>query len=106
MKDKASFTYFADRYGLKDFAASYEGTSEAAPAPSQYAVLIDQVKRERVRVVFGEVGYSSKLMQQLASDTGTRFIDGLRVTALGTAPASTYADMMRENTRIIVSNLR
>jgi ABC-type Zn uptake system ZnuABC Zn-binding protein ZnuA len=106
MKDHASFPYYADRYGLLDFAASYEGTAEAAPTPSQYVTLINQVRQFNISVVFGEEGYSSRLMQQLANDTGIRFVSGLRAATLGTAEeTNTYLEMMRHNTRLLVEHL-
>ncbi len=107
MKDHASFPYYADRYGLIDYAASYEGTEEVQPSASQYATLIEQVRRFNVKVLFGEEGYSSKLMQQLAADTGARFVPGLHAGTLGsTDKTNSYVKMMRWNTRLIVENLR
>jgi ABC-type Zn uptake system ZnuABC Zn-binding protein ZnuA len=107
MKDHASFPYYADRYGLVDYAASYEGTEEVQPSASQYAALIEQVRKFRVKVLFGEEGYSSKLLQQLAADTGARFVPGLHAGTLGsTEETDSYIKMMRRNTCLIVENLR
>ena len=106
LTDHASFPYFADRYGLKSFAASYEGTAEATPSPSQYAYLIDQVKQWGVTTAFGEEGLSPKLLQQLARDTGVRFVPGLRTSTLDAASGvGTYIEMMHRNTTVIVGAL-
>jgi len=106
LTDHASFPYFAERYGIESFAASYEGTAEAGPSPSQYAFLIGQVKSWGVPVAFGEEGLNPKLLQQLARDTGIKFVPGLRTAMLdGTGGAGTYIDMMKRNTSIIVGAL-
>ena len=106
LTDHASFPYFAERYGIGSFAASYEGTAEAAPSPSQYAFLIGQVKGWGVPIAFGEEGLNPKLLQQLARDTGIRFVPGLRTSTLDAgAGAGTYIDMMKRNTTIIVGAL-
>ncbi len=106
MTDQASFPYFADRYGFRAFAASYEGTAETTPSPSQYAYLLEQVKQWGVVAAFGEEGGSPKLLQQLARDTGIRFVPGLRSSTLDPAKgAASYIEMMRGNTRVIVEAL-
>lgn len=107
MKDHGSFPYYADRYGLLALAASYEGTQEVAPSASQYVTLIEEVRRYEIRVLFGEEGYNPKLLEQLARDTGTRFIPGLRAATLGTTDeANSYIAMMRANTCLIVESLQ
>lgn len=106
LTDQASFPYFAERYGLASYAASYEGTSETTPSPSQYAYLIEQVKQWRVPVAFGEEGTSAKLIQQLARDTGIRYVPGLRTSTFDAGSGvDSYIAMMRRNTEIIVQAL-
>jgi ABC-type Zn uptake system ZnuABC Zn-binding protein ZnuA len=107
MKDHDAFPYYAARYGLANFAASYEGTAEVAPSPSQYATLIGQVEKFKIAALFGEVGFGSKLLQQLAQDTGARYVPGLHAATLGTTEETdSYVKMMRWNTRLIVENLQ
>lgn len=107
MKDHDSFPYYAARYGLANFAASYEGTAEVAPAPAQYATLIGQVQKFKIIVLFGEAGFSGKLLQQLAADTGARYVPGLHAHTLGTTQETdSYIAMMRWNTRLIVEALQ
>lgn len=107
MQDHASLTYYGDRYGLLAFAASYEGTSEAAPSASQYANLLGQVRQYQIATLLGEEGYSPRLLEQLARDTGARLVPGLRAATLGTTEESdSYLELMRANTRLIVESLR
>lgn len=107
MKDHDSFPYYAARYGLANFAASYEGTEEAAPSASQYAALIRQVQRYQITVLFGEEGFSSKLLGQLAQDTGVRYVPGLYAATLGmTDQTDSYLEMMQWNTRLISEHLQ
>jgi manganese/iron transport system substrate-binding protein len=107
MKDQDSFIYYAERYGFQNYAASYEGTQEAAPSASQYAALIDEVKKNRITVMFGEEGFGSKLLGQLAQDTGARLVPGLYAATIGTTEhTDTYLSMMRWNTQRIVEHLQ
>lgn len=107
MKDHDSFPYYAARYGLLSFAASYEGTAEAAPSPAQYATLIGQVQKFKIAVLFGEVGFSGKLLQQLVGDTGARYVPDLYANTLGTTEETdSYVEMMRWNTRLIAEALQ
>lgn len=106
LTDQATFLYFAERYGLQAYAASYEGTAEAAPSPSQYAYLIGQVKTWGVPAAFSEVGLNPKLLQQLSRDTGVKFVPGLRTSTLDASTGSgTYLDLMKRNTQVIVGAL-
>lgn len=107
LKDHDSFLYYAARYGFVSLAASYEGTKEATPSAAHYAALLRQVRQFKAPVAFGEEGFSSKLLQQLASDTGIRFVPGLYAVTLGTtAETDSYLKMMRWNTRLIVEHLQ
>jgi ABC-type Zn uptake system ZnuABC Zn-binding protein ZnuA len=107
MKDHDSFPYYAERYGFASWAASYEGTQEAAPSASQYATLIGQVHKFGITVVFGEEGFSSKLLHQLVQDTGIRYVSGLHAATVGTTDETdSYVDVMRWNTRLIVEQLQ
>lgn len=107
LQDHASLVYYANRYDLLVLAASYEGTSEVGPSASQYATLIRQLGQYNITVLLGEVGYSPRLLEQLARDTTARLVPGLRVSTLGTTEETdSYIELMRANTRLIVDNLR
>lgn len=105
--DYNAFPYFAERYGLRAIAASYEGTAEVQPSPSQYAALVRQVSSLKVGVLFGVEGFSGRLLQQVARDTGARYVPGLHAATLGSTPdTDSYVGLMRANARLLVENLR
>jgi manganese/iron transport system substrate-binding protein len=101
-----SFPYYCDRYGLEDLAVvSIDPESE--PSAADYAELVRLVRRDNVRAIFGEAGFSARTVQQLAADTGATFAPSLYSDTLGSTPdTDTYVKIMRWNTRTIVDNLK
>ncbi len=102
-----SWPYFAKRYGFTVIGA-VQPSSFAEPSPREVARLIDQLNRERVPAVFGSEVFPSPVLQQIAREAETRFIDSLRDDDLpgeaGEAVHS-YTGMMLSNIRTIVTAL-
>lgn len=102
-----SWPYFAKRYGFTVIGA-VQPSSFAEPSPREVARLIDQLNRERVPAVFGSEVFPSPVLQQIAREAETRFIDSLRDDDLpgesGEAVHS-YTGMMLANIRTIVTAL-
>lgn len=101
-----AWPYYANRYGLT-ILRSVIHTGEAEPAPQDYANLVHQIKQEKVRAIFGEAGFNPKLVQQLAQDTGVKYVGNLYDDTLGNTPDSnSYLAMMRTDTEAIVAALK
>jgi len=98
--------YFDRRYGIKDVGA-IEPSPGREPSPAYFAHIIELARADRVRAVFGEPQYSSKLAAALQSGAGiTKFVN-LYDDTLGTGPdVATYEDMMRYDVNAIVTALR
>ncbi len=104
-----SFGYFADRYGLTMLGAVIPATTSGAEtSASDFAALIQLLRREEVSVVFGSTTEPTTLAAALAEELGqeVRVIE-LYTGSLGAAGsgADTYLGMMRTNARLIVENL-
>jgi ABC-type Zn uptake system ZnuABC Zn-binding protein ZnuA len=104
-----SLGYFSDRYGFNIVGAIIPSVSpEASSSAQQIAHLIDQIKATHAPAIFLEAGANPQLADQIAKETGVKVITDLYTHFL-TAPggsAPTYIDMMKYNTRIIVSALK
>ena len=72
-----SFPYFAREYGWTIIGA-IQPSDFADPTPSEVARLIDQIKAEHVPAIFGSEVFSSPVLQQIAAETGARYVDKLR----------------------------
>ncbi|MEA3277787.1 MAG: zinc ABC transporter substrate-binding protein [Pseudomonadota bacterium] len=83
--------YFADTYGLTQVPIETEGKE---PGPRTLAALIEQAKREGVKVVFVQPQFDEKSAQQVARAIGGRveFIDPL---------SPDYVQNLRRVTRLI-----
>jgi manganese/iron transport system substrate-binding protein len=101
-----AWTYYAKQYGLA-FVQPLLHTGEAEPSAKDYADLIELIHAQNIHAVFSEAGFNPKLAQQLASETGVKFVDTLHDDTLGNTPESnSYIAMMKSNTNAIVSALK
>ncbi|MDI9408407.1 MAG: zinc ABC transporter substrate-binding protein [Candidatus Pacebacteria bacterium] len=93
-----AFGYFAVTYGIEFLAP--EGTASQSEASARRLVgLIEQIKRERIRVIFIETISDPRLIEQIARETGARvglplYSDSLSAES---GPAGDYLAMMRYN---------
>ncbi len=102
-----SFAYFAPRYGFEVIGA-IQPSDFSEPSAAEVAAIIDQIKQEKVPAIFGSEVYPSPVLQQIANETGARYITDLRDDALPGDPGSpehTYVGMMVFNVETIVSAL-
>jgi zinc/manganese transport system substrate-binding protein len=102
-----AFTYYGRAYDI-EFLAAHGVGGAAQPSAKGIAQLIRQIKREQVKAIFVENISAQRSMDQIARETGAVVGGTLYSDALSEAsgPASTYADMMRHNTRLISGALR
>lgn len=72
-----SFPYFAREYGWKVIGA-IQPSDFSEPTPREVARLIDQIERLKVPAIFGSEVFPSPVLQQIAKETGARYVDELR----------------------------
>ena len=102
-----SWPYFARRYGFQIIGA-VQPSDFSDPSPREVKRLIDQIREEKVPAVFGSEVFPSPVLEQIAREGKTRYIDKLRDDELpgkaGDARHS-YIGMMLENLSIMFEAL-
>ncbi|MGH2588362.1 MAG: metal ABC transporter substrate-binding protein, partial [Dehalococcoidia bacterium] len=99
-----SWAYWARQYGWQVIGA-VQPSDFKEPRPQDVAAVIDQIKEERVPAVFGSEVFPSKVLKQIASETGAEYIDKLSDDAPPGRPGDTdhtYIGMMLYNMRIML----
>jgi len=102
-----SFAYFAPRYGMTVIRA-LQPSDFGEPSAREVARLIDQLRELRVPAMFGSRVFPSPVLERVARDSGTRYVDELRDDDLPGAPGDpdhSYIGMMRANVRLITEAL-
>ena len=72
-----AYAYFAADYDWRVIGAIQVSDVEE-PTPREVADLIDQIRAEQVPAIFGSEVFPSPVLEQIARETGTTYIDDLR----------------------------
>ena len=98
--------YFGRDYGLT-FLAPQGLSTESEASAKEVAGLIKQIRKEGIKAVFVENIADSRLIEQIANETGANIGGKLYSDALSGSdgPASTYLKMLRHNSATLVSAL-
>ncbi len=102
-----AYAYFAKTYGWTVIGAVQPSNFED-PQPKEIARLVDQIRAEQVPVIFGSEVFPSKVLEQIAAETGARYEDTLRDDDLPGAPGDpehSWLGLMRYNYRTMISGL-
>jgi manganese/iron transport system substrate-binding protein len=102
-----SWAYWAREYGFTVIGA-VQASDFSDPSPQEVAALINQVKAEHVPAVFGSEVFPSPVLEQIARESGARFVDALRddePPGAQTAPEHTYLGMLQKDMQIMVEAL-
>ncbi len=94
-----SFPYFARDFGWKVIGA-IQPSDFSEPSPREVAALIDQVKTEKVRAIFGSEVFPSPVLEQIGREAGVTYVDTLRDDDLPGAPGDaehSYLGLMRQD---------
>jgi len=102
-----AFRYFASAYGVRVLPTQGLGT-ESEPSAADIARVITSIRAAGVRALFLENITDSRLLEQIASETGavlggTLFSDSLSPKG---GPADSYIAMMRHNASAIAAALQ
>jgi ABC-type Zn uptake system ZnuABC Zn-binding protein ZnuA len=92
-----SFPYFAREYGWKVIGA-IQPTDFSEPSPRDVAQLIDQIRSEDVKAIFGSEVFPSAVLEQISKETGAAYVDDLRDDDLPGDPGDaehSYLSLMR-----------
>jgi len=102
-----SWPYFARRYGFQVIGAA-QPSDFSDPSPREVARLIEQIRKEKVPALFGSEVFPSPVLEQIARETKSRYIDKLRDDELPGKPGQaqhSYIGMMLENLTIMFEAL-
>jgi ABC-type Zn uptake system ZnuABC Zn-binding protein ZnuA len=102
-----AYAYFGRDYGWKIIGAVQPSNFED-PTPKEIVALIEQIKAEKVPVIFGSEVFPSKVLEEIAKDSGARYEDTLRDDDLPGKPGQpdhSWVGLMRYDYRTMVSAL-
>lgn len=101
-----AFGYFGAAYGV-EFIAPTGVSTEAEASAADIAKIIDQIRHDHITAVFVENISDTRLVDQIASETGAVIGGALFSDALSgpDGPAPTYLDMFRWNTEQLTKAL-
>ena len=102
-----SWAYFALTYGMEVIGA-IQPSHFSEPSVREVAEIIDQIKELGLPAIFGSEEFPSQILETIASEGNTRYIDELSDDDLPGAPGDpehSYLGLMRQNMRIIVPAL-
>ena len=102
-----SWPYFARRYGFQVIGA-VQPSDFSDPSPREVKRLIDQIRKQKVPAVFGSEVFPSPVLEQIAREGKTRYINKLRDDELPGKPGEpqhSYIGMMIENLTILFEAL-
>jgi zinc/manganese transport system substrate-binding protein len=94
-----AFGYYGKEYGIT-FLSPLGVSTETEASAADVAKLIDQIKKEGIKVYFFENSNDARLVKQIADATGAKPGGELYPEALSAkdGPAATYLKMMQYNT--------
>lgn len=102
-----SWAYWARRYGYTVIGA-IQPSNFSEPSAKDVADLIDEIKAEGVPAVFGSEVFPSPVTQQIARETGAKYVTELsddEPPGDADAPEHTYVGMLVFNMRTLVEAL-
>jgi ABC-type Zn uptake system ZnuABC Zn-binding protein ZnuA len=72
-----SFPYFAREYGW-EVVGAIQPSDFAEPTPQEIVGLIEQIRAEDLPAIFGSEVFPSPVLEQIAAETGSTYVDDLR----------------------------
>ena len=102
-----AYAYFAKTFGWTVVGA-VQPKNFSDPAPAEVAALIEQVKAQGVKTIFGSEVFPSKVLEEIGNATGARYEDTLRDDDLPGAPGEpehSWLGLMRGNYMTMIKGL-
>jgi ABC-type Zn uptake system ZnuABC Zn-binding protein ZnuA len=100
-----AFPYFAREYGITIVGVAVEAPGQD-PSAGETAKLIEAIRASGVKVIFSESQFPTRLVDQLAAETGAIVVADLYDDALGDPPVTSYEALMRWDVEALVRGLR
>lgn len=100
-----AFPYYAREYGLTIVGVAVSAPGQE-PSARYTAALVDAIRAAKVKAIFSESQFPTKLVDQLAAETGAHVVANLYDGSLGDPPVDSYEGLIRWDTQQIVEALR
>ena len=100
-----AFPYFARAYGITIVGVAVEAPGQD-PSAGYTAQLIAAIKASGVRAIFSESQFPTRLVDQLAAETGATVVANLYDDALGDPPVTSYEALIDWDVDQLVGALR
>ena len=103
VSSEGAFSYLCENYGLRQLYL-WPINADAQGTPQQVRHVIDEVRKNKIPVVFSESTVSDKPARQVAKEAGARYGGVLYVDSLTDpdGPAPTYLKLLETNAATIV----
>jgi len=100
---EGAFSYLTRDYGLRELYL-WPINADEQGTPKQVRRVIDEVRKNKIPVVFSESTISDKPARQVAKETGAKYGGVLYVDSLSDArgPVPTYLDLLKVTVETIV----
>ncbi|HKB29084.1 MAG TPA: metal ABC transporter substrate-binding protein [Candidatus Limnocylindrales bacterium] len=100
-----AFPYFAREYGITIVGVAVEAPGQD-PSAGNSAELIRAIRDAGVKAIFSESQFPTKLLDELASETGAKVVANLYDDALGDPPVTSYEALIGWDVDQLVTALR
>jgi ABC-type Zn uptake system ZnuABC Zn-binding protein ZnuA len=100
-----AFPYFAREYGITIVGVAVKAPGQD-PSAAYTAQLIDAIKQSGAKAIFSENQFPTKLVDQLAAETGTKVVADLYDDAIGDPPVDSYEAVINWDVDQLVAALR
>lgn len=100
-----AFGYYARAYDITIVGVAIASPGQD-PSAREIAALIDAIRASGVTTVFSEVQFPSKVLANIAAETGATVLADLYSDALGEGPGDTYLGAMRANATAIAASMQ
>ena len=100
-----AFPYYAREYGITIVGVAVAAPGQD-PTAGYTARLIDEIKASGVKAIFAESQFPTRLVDQLAAETGATVVANLYDDSVGDPPADSYEGIITWDTDQLVAALR
>lgn len=100
-----AFPYFAREYGITIVGVAVEAPGQD-PSAGYTAQLIEAIRSAGVKAIFSERQFPTRLVDQLAAETGAKVVANLYDDALGDPPVTSYVALMQWDVDQLVAALQ
>jgi ABC-type Zn uptake system ZnuABC Zn-binding protein ZnuA len=99
-----AFPYFARAYGIEIVGVAVDAPGQD-PSAGEIAALIDAIRAAGVKAIFSEAQFPTRVVDQIAAESGATVVADLYDDSLGDPPVTSYEALMRWDTEQLVDAL-